>query len=101
MKLDKMEPGMVLLDIRKVSMGNTTMREWRVWRVEIVSVDTKARSAVVRWNGSQPETWGERRLSKLKLKKTKALIEQERRRQEQQERERERKARWDRAQGGS
>ena len=96
---------MVLLDIRKVSMGHTTMREWSVWRVEIVSVDTKTRSALVRWNGNQPKAWGERSLSKLKLKKTKALIEQElrqeRQRQERQERERERKARWDRAQGGS
>ena len=80
MKFENIQPGMVLLDIRRRRMGNTTMREWAYWGVEIVSVDAETRTAMVRWNSNPPRRWGARDLEKLKTKKTKALLEQEARR---------------------
>ena len=80
-KFDKIEPGMILLDIHRDKMGNTTMSEWGLWKVKIISVDHAARTAVISWNHNRPETWGERRLGRLYTKPTKAyLAQQERRR---------------------
>lgn len=64
-KFDKIEPGMRLLDIHSYRMGNTTMRRLGLWHVDVISVDKEKRSAVVRWNGNQPETWYARDLQKL------------------------------------
>ena len=82
MKFEDIKPGMILLDIRKRTCGNATLREWGVWKVKIISVDEARRTAIVRWNHNKPETWGEHRLKKLKTKKTKALLAQEARAQE-------------------
>lgn len=81
-KFEKIKANDVLLDIHRRRMGNTTMSEWGLWNVYVVSVDTTARSAIVSWNGNRHETWSERRLTKLYTKPTKAyLAQQERRKQ--------------------
>ena len=79
-KFDKIEPGMELLDIHREKMGNTTMSEWGLWKVKILSVDQTTRTAVVSWNNNRAETWGERRLSRLYSKPTKAYLAQQDRR---------------------
>ena len=75
-KFDKIEPGMDLLDIHRESMGNTTMREWGLWKVKIISVDRDKRTAVVSWNSNPAQTWNVRQLERLHTKPTKAYREQ-------------------------
>jgi hypothetical protein len=80
-KFEKIEPGMELLDIHRERMGNTTMSEWGLWKVRVISVDKAHRTAVVSWNGNAPKTWDAYRLQKLHTKPTKAYREQCERRQ--------------------
>ena len=75
-KFDKIEPGMVLLDIHRESLGNTMMREWGLWKVKIISVDRDKRTAVVSWNSNPAQTWSVRQLERLHTKSTKAYREQ-------------------------
>lgn len=48
---EKIKPGMRLVDIRKERRGNTTIWELSCFPVDIVSVDSASRTAMVRWNG--------------------------------------------------
>lgn len=66
-KFEKITPGMRLLDIHSVCMGNTTMRELKKWPVLVVSIDKIKRTAVVQWNSNKSEIWYERDLRKLYL----------------------------------
>lgn len=79
-KFEKIEPGMVLLDIHREKMGNTTMSEWGLWKVKVISVDRDKRTAVVSWNSNPAQTWEARRLGRLYAKPTKAYLEQQARR---------------------
>lgn len=79
-KFEKIEPGMVLLDIHREKMGNTTMSEWGLWKVKVISVDREKRTAVVSWNSNPPQTWHASNLTRLFTKPTKAYREQEARR---------------------
>lgn len=80
-KFEKIEPGMDLLDVHSVRMGNTTMRELGCWDVRIISVDAENRSAMVSWNGNPPKRWFEGELRRLYIKPPKAYRDQcERRR---------------------
>lgn len=78
MKFDRIKPGMELLDIHAVRMGNTSMRRLGLWRVTIVSVDPVRRSAMVRWNCNPEQRWNERELAKLVTKPGKRYLEQQR-----------------------
>ena len=79
-KFEKITPGMVLLDIHREKMGNTTMSEWGLWKVKVISVDRAARTASVSWNTNPAQTWEARRLERLYTKPTKAYREQQERR---------------------
>lgn len=79
-KFEKIEPGMKLLDVHRTRMGNSTMSEWGLWYVKVISVDREKRTAVVSWNGNRPETWSASRLSGLYTKEPKAYRDQEERR---------------------
>ena len=79
-KFEKIAAGMELLDIHRERMGNTTMSEWGLWKVQVVSVDRAARTAVVSWNGNRNEIWSAGRLEKLYTKPTKAYLAQQERR---------------------
>jgi hypothetical protein len=76
-KFEKIEPGMTLLDIHRASRGNTTAREWGLWKVDIISVDHAKRSAVVSWNSNPAQTWSASQLEKLYTKPTKAYLAQQ------------------------
>ena len=79
-KFEKIAPGMVLLDIHREKMGNTTMSELGLWKVRVISVDPAARTAVVSWNGNPAKTWIARELERLYTKPTKAYLAQQERR---------------------
>ena len=79
-KFEKIEPGMELLDIHREKMGNTTMSEWGLWKVKVISVDRATRTAVVSWNNNRHETWSAKRLQGLFTKPTKAYLAQQERR---------------------
>lgn len=77
---NKIKPGMELLDIHKVRMGNTTMQRLSLFKVRVISVDTEARTAMCSWNGNQPTLYREREFKSLYLKPTKAYLAQQERR---------------------
>lgn len=79
-KFEKIEPGMTLLDIHREKMGNTTMSEWGIWKVRVISIDREQRTAVVSWNSNPAQTWTARELERLYTKPTKAYLEQRARR---------------------
>lgn len=79
-KFEKIEAGMKLMDVHRTRMGNTTMSEWGLWYVRVISVDRDERSAMVRWNGNPPEKWYARELERLYTKEPKAYRDQEARR---------------------
>lgn len=79
-KFEKITAGMVLLDVRREKMGNTTMSQWGEWPVRIISVDREKRTARVSWNHNPEETYYQRDLERLYVKKPKGLRDQEARR---------------------
>jgi hypothetical protein len=68
MKFEKLTPGMVLYDVHKERMGNTTMRSVGVWPVKIVSLDVVKQTAMASWNGNPPQLYFRRGLEKLRAK---------------------------------
>lgn len=58
-----------LWDCRRVPMGNTTMRIMTCWKVRVISVDVKSRTAMVSWNGNSACRYKERDLKKLRRTK--------------------------------
>jgi len=80
-KFDKVESGMVLLDIHRERVGNTTFQALGCWNVRVISVDKNARTAMCSWNGNPPRRYYERDFRRLYTKPTKAYLDQcERRR---------------------
>ena len=55
---EKIKPGTRLLDIHKERKGNTTIFELSCFPVDIVSVDSASRTAMVRWNGNPARAAG-------------------------------------------
>jgi len=66
MKLEKLQPGMVVYDVHSTRMGNTTLRTLGVWLIRIVSIDADRRTCVASWNGNTPRTYYESEISKWK-----------------------------------
>lgn len=79
-KFEKVKPGMVLLDIHRQRMGNTTLSAWGLWHVRIIEVNEQQREAFVSWNDNRPEWWPARKIERLYAKETKAYREQQERR---------------------
>lgn len=79
-KFEKITAGMTLLDVHRTGVGNTTMREWGCWKVQVLSVDAVKRTARVSWNGNPPEIYDEDRLKKLYTKEPKSIRDQRERR---------------------
>lgn len=68
MKLDKLQPRMILYDRHKERMGNTTMWTLGEWRVVILEVHLEAPMpyAIVSWNTNRPERYYACDVAKLK-----------------------------------
>lgn len=56
MKIEKLHPTMVVYDVGRHKMGNTTISTVCVWSVLIVSVDVEARTVVASWNSNPGES---------------------------------------------
>jgi hypothetical protein len=54
MKFEKLKPGMVVYDVHREKMGNTTLSTVGTWTVRIVSVDADTRSCMASWNTNPP-----------------------------------------------
>jgi len=59
MKLEKLKPGMIVYDVGKTKMGNTTMTSVAVWPVKIIDVDLERRRVTASWNGNTPRVYPE------------------------------------------
>lgn len=68
-KFERVKAGDVLYDKHRYQMGNTTMRAWGVWTVEVVSIDHEKGTARVRWNGNPETTYYRRGIEKLYRKR--------------------------------
>jgi hypothetical protein len=75
----KLKPGLVLLDIHKVRMGNTKMHQLGCWKVRVISVDPEKRTALCSWNSNPARLYHERDFKRLYLKPTKAYLAQQER----------------------
>lgn len=65
MKIDSIQAGDRLFDVRREKMGNTTMSRTAVYPVYIVSIDHTKNTAMVRWNGNPPTKYYSRALQRL------------------------------------
>ena len=68
MKFEKLEAGMVVYDVHRHKLGNTTMSTIGVWRVCIVSVDRETRRVQASWNNNPPKTFYPRDVAKWREK---------------------------------
>lgn len=50
MNIEKLQPGMIVYDVSRGKMGNTTISTVRVHPVRIISVDAECRTVVASWN---------------------------------------------------
>lgn len=57
MKFEKLKPGMVVYDVHRHKLGNTTMSTVGVWKIRIVSVDHEAKRVTASWNGNAAKTF--------------------------------------------
>ncbi len=63
MKIDRMRAGMVVFDVGRSKLGNTTMMPVSVWRVHISSADLDGRRVEASWIGNAPRWFSERQKS--------------------------------------
>jgi hypothetical protein len=64
-RFDRIKPGMTLYERHREKMGNTAIRSLCEWRVQILVVHEKERTALVSWNGNKPSIRSSRSLEKL------------------------------------
>ena len=69
MKIEKLQPGMVVYDIQRRGMGNTTMKTTSVFSVYIREVCASGRRVLASWNGNPPSWFYGRAVSKWREKK--------------------------------
>lgn len=79
-KFETIKEGETLLDCHRTRMGNTTMSEWSLFKVRVVSIDKAARTAMCSWNGNTPKLLDEHQLKRLVRKEPKAHRDQQERR---------------------
>ena len=60
MKFEKLKPGMVVYDVGRQRLGNTTMYTVAVWSVKIISVDAEKRTVEASWNYNPAHTYSDR-----------------------------------------
>lgn len=64
MKFEKIKPGMVLYDVRRHKMGNTTASTVSVYAVKVLEID--GRCAKVSWNGNSASRMTASELERLR-----------------------------------
>ena len=73
MTFDKLKPGMIVYDVQRYRMGNTTLRSVGVWKVRIISVDVETKTVIASWNHNRPEKYRRRVWEKWRLKEPKLI----------------------------
>lgn len=68
MKFEKLKPGMVVYDVGRTKMGNTTMSTVSVWQVAIKEIDAERRRVLASWNCNAPRYYYENSISKWREK---------------------------------
>ena len=71
-KFEKIKEGMILYDVHKHKMGNTTMSSVGVWPVRIIEL--KDNGAIVSWNHNEPQHWSRYQLEKLRAKEPELVM---------------------------
>ena len=69
MTFDKLQPGVVVYDVQKHRMGNTTMPTVSVYEVRIISADPEKQTVLASWNNNRPQTYRFSRWSKWRVKR--------------------------------
>jgi len=72
MQIDKLAPGMVVFDVGRAKMGNTSRSTVAVWPVQIIAVDLEKRTVQASWNNNPSRTFSEK--SWKKWRKDKPLL---------------------------
>lgn len=52
MKFSQLEPGMIVYEVRKQRLGNTTARTHATFAIEIIERDLASQRVMIRWNGN-------------------------------------------------
>ena len=60
MQIEKLTPGMVVFDVGRAKMGNTSRSTVAVWPVQIIAVDLGKRTVQASWNNNPPRTFLEK-----------------------------------------
>ena len=60
MKFEKIKPGMLVYDVGRQRLGNTTLSTVVVWSVKIISVDAEKRTVEASWNYNPAHTYSDR-----------------------------------------
>jgi hypothetical protein len=68
MQIEKLQPGMVVYDVGRRRMGNTTINSVAVWQITIVSVDASMGTVRARWNYNPEKTYSRRDWSTWRAK---------------------------------
>lgn len=69
MKIENLKPGMIVYDVHRYKMGNTTISTVGVWEVEIVAVGLASQIVVAKWNHNQERKYWRGHWSKWRAKK--------------------------------
>ena len=69
MKFEKIKPGMLVYDVGRQKLGNTTLSTVAVWSVKIISVDAENRTVEASWNYNPARTYSERDYKKWRAAK--------------------------------
>lgn len=64
MKLSSLKPGMVVYDVQRHRMGNTTVMTHSVYKVQVLEVNDN--HIVASWNGNSPTKYFEGGVARLK-----------------------------------
>ena len=68
MKIEKLKPGMIVYDVGRHKMGNTTLSTVSVWEVEIESIDIQNELVRAHWNHNNYKDYGKHIWSKWRIK---------------------------------
>ena len=69
MKIEKLKPGMVVYDVGRHKMGNTTISTVAVWEVRIISVDVASGIVQAIWNSNDAQTYRQHQITRWRAKR--------------------------------
>jgi hypothetical protein len=65
----KLQPGQVLFDLQRQTMGNTTIRRTACYSVRVVEIAPDHSFILASWNNNPPRKYREREVKRLRIKK--------------------------------